>query len=134
MSTIDLSQYGITGAKVIHNPSWDQLFIDETNPSLTGYEKGQVTELGAVNVMTGIYTGRSPKDKFFVMDNTSKDSIWWTTDEYKNDNKPISEKTWDALKAIADKELSDKTLYVNFLTAIFVRYYCKNRSCLRLSR
>lgn len=112
MSTIDLSQYGITGSKVIHNPSWDQLFIDETNPELTGYEKGQETELGAVNVMTGIYTGRSPKDKFFVMDDTSKDTIWWTSDEYKNDNKPITTKTWDALKAIADKELCDKTLYV----------------------
>ena len=112
MSTIDLSQYGITGAKVIHNPSWDQLFIDETKPGLEGYEKGQETELGAVNVMTGIYTGRSPKDKFFVMDDTSKDTIWWTTDEYKNDNKPITPATWDALKAIADKELSDKTLYV----------------------
>ena len=112
MSNIDLTQYGITGAKVVHNPSWDQLFIDETNPSLTGYEKGQNTELGAVNVMTGIYTGRSPKDKFFVMDDTSKDTIWWTSDEYKNDNKPITPKTWDALKAIADKELSDKTLYV----------------------
>ena len=112
MSNIDLTQYGITGAKVIHNPSWDQLCIDETNPSLTGYEKGQNTELGAVNVMTGIYTGRSPKDKFFVMDDTSKDTIWWTSDEYKNDNKPITPKAWDALKAIADKELSDKTLYV----------------------
>jgi len=112
MSTIDLSQYGITGAKVIHNPSWDQLFIDETNSSLTGYEKGQLTELGAVNVMTGIYTGRSPKDKFFVMDDVSKDTIWWTTPEYKNDNKPITPATWDALKQIADKELADKTLYV----------------------
>ena len=112
MSTIDLSQYGITGAKVIHNPSYDQLFIDETNPELTGYEKGQVTELGAVNVMTGIYTGRSPKDKFFVKDDTSANSIWWTSDEYKNDNKPITPETWKALKAIADKELSDKTLYV----------------------
>ncbi|MDE6303539.1 MAG: phosphoenolpyruvate carboxykinase (ATP), partial [Paramuribaculum sp.] len=112
MSTIDLSKYGITGAKVIHNPSYDQLFIDETNPELTGYEKGQETELGAVNVMTGIYTGRSPKDKFFVKDDTSKDTIWWTSEEYKNDNKPITPATWDALKAIADKELSDKTLYV----------------------
>ena len=112
MSTIDLSKYGITGAKVIHNPSYDQLFIDETNPELTGYEKGQVTELGAVNVMTGIYTGRSPKDKFFVKDDTSANSIWWTSDEYKNDNKPITPETWKALKAIADKELSDKTLYV----------------------
>ncbi|MDE5970613.1 MAG: phosphoenolpyruvate carboxykinase (ATP) [Muribaculaceae bacterium] len=112
MSTIDLSKYGITGAKVIHNPSWDQLFIDETKPNLEGYEKGQETELGAVNVMTGIYTGRSPKDKFFVMDDATRNSIWWTTEEYKNDNKPITPATWDALKAIADKELSNKTLYV----------------------
>ena len=112
MSTIDLSQYGITGAKVIHNPSYDQLFIDEVNPSLQGYEKGQETEHGAVNVMTGIYTGRSPKDKFFVKDATSENSIWWTSDEYKNDNKAITPETWKALKAIADKELSDKTLYV----------------------
>ncbi len=112
MSTIDLTKYGITGAKVIHNPSYDQLYKDETNPALTGYEKGQVTELGAVNVMTGIYTGRSPKDKFFVMDDTSANSIWWTTDEYKNDNKPITPETWKALKAIADKELADKELYV----------------------
>jgi len=112
MSNIDLSKYGITGAKVIHNPSWDQLFIDETQPGLEGYEKGQNTELGAVNVMTGIYTGRSPKDKFFVMDDISKNTIWWTSEDYKNDNKPITPATWDALKSIADKELSDKTLYV----------------------
>ncbi len=112
MSTIDLSKYGITGAKVIHNPSWDQLFIDETNTELTGYEKGQETELGAVNVMTGIYTGRSPKDKFFVKDSVSEDTIWWTSEEYKNDNKAITPEAWTALKSIADKELSDKTLYV----------------------
>ena len=113
MSKIDLTRYGITGTpEIIHNPSWDQLFIDEVNPSLEGYEKGQNTELGAVNVMTGIYTGRSPKDKFFVEDGVSKDTIWWTSDEYKNDNKPISPATWDALKKIADKELSNKKLYV----------------------
>ena len=94
MSTIDLTKYGITGAKVIHNPSYDQLFIDETKPELTGYEKGQVTELGAVNVMTGIYTGRSPKDKFFVKDDTTENTIWWTTEGYKNDNKPITPATW----------------------------------------
>ena len=113
MSKIDLTQYGITGTpEIIHNPSWDELFIDETKPGLEGYEKGQETELGAVNVMTGIYTGRSPKDKFFVDDAVSHDTIWWTSDEYKNDNKPITPQTWDALKAIADKELSDKPLYV----------------------
>ncbi len=113
MSNIDLTQYGIKGTpKIYHNPSWDELYIDETNPGLTGYEKGQNTELGAVNVMTGIYTGRSPKDKFFVEDSVSKDTIWWTSDEYKNDNKPITPQAWDSLKAIADKELSDKPLYV----------------------
>ncbi|MDE5659019.1 MAG: phosphoenolpyruvate carboxykinase (ATP) [Muribaculaceae bacterium] len=113
MSKIDLTRYGITGTpEIIHNPSWDQLFIDEVNPSLEGYEKGQDTELGAVNVMTGIYTGRSPKDKFFVEDSVSKDTIWWTSDEYKNDNKPITPEAWKALKEIADKELSNKKLYV----------------------
>ena len=113
MSKIDLTQYGITGTpEIIHNPSYDQLFIDETKTGLEGFEKGQDTELGAVNVMTGIYTGRSPKDKFFVMDDTSKDTIWWTSDEYKNDNKPITPQAWDALKEIADKELSNKTVYV----------------------
>ena len=81
-------------------------------PNLTGYEVGQVTELGAVNVMTGVYTGRSPKDKFFVMDETSKDTIWWTSDEYKNDNKPVSKETWAELKKLAQKELSNKKLYV----------------------
>ncbi len=112
MSTIDLSQYGIANAKVIHNPSYEQLFKDETEPGLQGYEKGQLTELGAVNVMTGIYTGRSPKDKFFVKDATSENSIWWTSDEYKNDNKAITPEAWVALKEIADEELSNKTLYV----------------------
>ncbi len=113
MSKIDLTQYGITGTpKIIHNFLGRAFYIDETNPELSGYEKGQKTELGAVNVMTGIYTGRSPKDKFFVMDDVSRDTIWWTSDEYKNDNKAITPATWDALKAIADKELSDKTLYV----------------------
>ena len=113
MSTLDLTKYGINGAvEIVHNPSYEQLFNDETNPALEGYEKGQLTELGAVNVMTGIYTGRSPKDKFFVMDETSKDTIWWTSEEYKNDNKPVSQDTWKALKELAVKELSNKKLYV----------------------
>ena len=84
MSTIDLSKYGITGAtEVIYNPSYEVLFAEETKAGLEGFEVGQQTELGAVNVMTGVYTGRSPKDKFFVMDETSKDTIWWTSEEYK---------------------------------------------------
>ena len=113
MSTLDLTKYGITGAtEILHNPSYEQLFKDETNPALEGYEKGQETELGAVNVMTGIYTGRSPKDKFFVKDATSENTIWWTSDEYKNDNKPVTEATWAELKKIAQKALSNKKLYV----------------------
>ena len=113
MATLDLTQYGITGSTVIaHNPSYEQLFAEETKAGLEGYEKGQNTELDAVNVMTGVYTGRSPKDKFIVMDENSKDTVWWTSDDYKNDNKPITEEAWAALKDIAKNELSNKNLYV----------------------
>ena len=113
MANIDLSKYGITGAvEVLHNPSYEVLFQEETKAGLEGFEKGQETELGAVNVMTGVYTGRSPKDKFFVMDEVSKDTVWWTSDEYKNDNKPVTEATWTVLKDLAVKELSGKKLYV----------------------
>ncbi len=113
MANIDLSKYGITGAvEVLHNPSYEVLFQEETKAGLEGFEKGQETELGAVNVMTGVYTGRSPKDKFFVMDEVSKDTVWWTSDEYKNDNKPVTEATWAVLKDLAIKELSGKKLYV----------------------
>ena len=76
MSQLDLGKYGITGAtEIIHNPSYDELFSEETKPGLTGYDVGRVSELGAVDVMTGIYTGRSPKDKFIVMDENSKDTV-----------------------------------------------------------
>ena len=113
MKNLDLSIYGITGAtEIVHNPSYEDLFLAETDPSLTGFEKGQTTELGAVNVMTGIYTGRSPKDKFIVMDENSKNTVWWTSDEFKNDNHPCSEDTWKAVKDIALDELSNKKLYV----------------------
>ena len=113
MANLDLSKYGITGAtEVLHNPSYEVLFEEETKAGLEGYEVGQVTELGTVNVMTGIYTGRSPKDKFFVMDEVSKDTVWWTSDEYKNDNKPVSEATWAELKKLATSELCNKKLYV----------------------
>ena len=113
MSKIDLSKYGITGVtEIVHNPSYEQLFEEETKPGLQGFEKGQLTDMGAVNVMTGVYTGRSPKDKFFVMDDTTKDTIWWTSDEYKNDNKPLSQQSWKVLKEIADKQLSNKRLFV----------------------
>ena len=113
MATLDLSKYGITGVtEIVHNPSYEQLFEEETKAGLEGFEKGQETELGAVNVMTGIYTGRSPKDKFIVMDENSKDTVWWTSDEYKNDNKPASQEAWAAVKEIAKKELSNKRLFV----------------------
>ena len=113
MATIDLSKYGITGAtEIVHNPSYEELFAAETDPSLEGFDKGQVTELGAVNVMTGIYTGRSPKDKFIVMDETSKNTVWWTSDEFKNDKKPASHDGWIACKELAPKGLSGKELDV----------------------
>ena len=123
---LDLTKYGIEGVKeIIHNPSYDELFAEETKPGLEGYEKGQVTELGAVNVMTGIYTGRSPKDKFLVMDETSKNTVWWTSDEYKNDNKPVTEKAWATLKELAVKEQKKKKLYV-------VDCYCGANEATRL--
>ena len=113
MAKVDLTKYGITGTtEIIYNPSYEALFEAEMDPSLEGYEKGQLTELDAVNVMTGIFTGRSPKDKYIVMDENSKDTVWWTTPEYPNDNHPLSEENWAILKDIARKELSNKKLYV----------------------
>ncbi|MCR5152169.1 MAG: phosphoenolpyruvate carboxykinase (ATP) [Prevotella sp.] len=106
-------KYGITGTtEVVYNPSYEQLFEEETKEGLEGYEVGQVTELDTVNVMTGIFTGRSPKDKYIIMDENSKDTVWWTTEEYPNDNHPASEETWAALKEIAKKELCNKRLFV----------------------
>ena len=113
MANLDLSKYGINGVtEIVHNPSYEVLFAEETKATLEGFEKGQNTELDAVNVMTGIYTGRSPKDKFIVMDENSKDTIWWTSDDYKNDNKPLSEESWATLKDIAKECLSNKRLFV----------------------
>ena len=113
MAMINLEKYGILeAAELVHNPSYELLFEEEMKDGLEGYEKAQLTELGAVNVMTGIYTGRSPKDKYIVMDANSKDTVWWTSDEYKNDNHPISEDVWAQLKALAQKQLSGKKLYV----------------------
>ncbi len=113
MAKLDLTKYGITDTtEVIHNPSYEVLFEEEMNPALTGFEKGQLTELGAVNVMTGVYTGRSPKDKYIVLDDNSKDTVWWTSEEFKNDNKPMKPETWAVCKDIAVKELSGKKLYV----------------------
>ena len=113
MANINLEKYGIMGTtEIVYNPSFEDLYKEETQPDLEGYEKGQVSELGAVNVMTGIYTGRSPKDKYIVMDENSKNTVWWTSDEYKNDNHPATQEAWNVVKNIAQKELSGKKLYV----------------------
>jgi len=113
MAALDLSRYGINGTtEIVYNPSYETLFAEENKPELEGYEKGQLTELDAMNVMTGIYTGRSPKDKYIVMDENSKDTVWWTTDGYKNDNHPLSQENWEILKKMAQKQLSGKRLFV----------------------
>ena len=113
MKQLDLTQYGIVGTtEIVHNPSYEVLFAEETKAELTGFDKGQETELGAVNVMTGVYTGRSPKDKFIVDDAQSHDNVWWTSEDYKNDNKPMTEAAWTVVKDLAIKELSNKRLFV----------------------
>jgi phosphoenolpyruvate carboxykinase (ATP) len=111
--SISLDQYGIQNVQeIIHNPSFDKLYNDELNPNLEGYEKGQLTELGAVNVMTGVFTGRSPKDKYIVKDAVTENTIWWNSEKAANDNKPISQNTWEALKETTVSQLSGKKLYV----------------------
>ncbi|WP_264520292.1 phosphoenolpyruvate carboxykinase (ATP) [Flavobacterium sp. N1994] len=111
--SISLEKYGIKNVQeIIHNPSYEQLYIDELNPNLEGFEKGQLTELGAINVMTGVFTGRSPKDKYIVKDSITENTIWWNSDKAANDNKPISQNTWNALKGNTTDQLSGKKLYV----------------------
>lgn len=111
--SISLDQYGIQNVpEIIHNPTFEKLYNDELNPNLEGYEKGQLTELGAVNVMTGVFTGRSPKDKYIVKDAVTENTIWWNSEKAANDNKPISQNTWEALKETTVSQLSGKKLYV----------------------
>ena len=113
MAKIDLKKYGITDVtEILYNPTYEVLYNEETKPGLKGYDKGQVTELGAINVMTGVYTGRSPKDKYIVMDRKSKNTVWWNTPEYPNDNHELSQENWEALKELAIKQLSGKRLFV----------------------
>ena len=113
MSKMDLRKYGIKRVKeVLYNPTYEVLYNEETKPGLTGFEVGQVTELGAINVMTGIFTGRSPKDKYIVMDKKSKDTVWWNTPEYPNDNHEMSEQVWKEVKKLAVEQLSRKRLFV----------------------
>lgn len=112
MTDLDLRQYGITGvSEILHNPSYEQLFEEETRPELEGFEKGHLTNLGAIAVDTGIFTGRSPKDKYIVRDDTTKDTLWWS-DQGKNDNKAITPAVWDDLKSLVTKQLSNKRLFV----------------------
>ncbi|WP_349665592.1 phosphoenolpyruvate carboxykinase (ATP) [Echinimonas agarilytica] len=112
MKSLDLSKYGINDVvDVVHNPSYDQLFNAETDPTLQGYERGVVTESGTVAVDTGIFTGRSPKDKFIVRDDVTRDTLWWS-DQGKNDNKAITPEVWNDLKKLVVSELSNKPLYV----------------------
>ncbi len=113
MKQLNLEKYGIKNVKeIIHNPSYDFLYEEELKPDLDGYEKGVLTELGAVNVMTGEFTGRSPKDKYIVYDDVTKDTIWWTSKEAPNDNKPLSPEVWKDLKENSANQLSEKRLFV----------------------
>jgi len=111
--SISLEKYGIRNAQeIIYNPSFEFLYKEELNPNLKGYEKGQLTELGAVNVMTGEFTGRSPKDKYIVKDSITENTVWWNSEKAVNDNKPISQTTWNALKETTAEQLSGKRLFV----------------------
>lgn len=113
MKNLNLSKYGIVDVhEIVHNPSYEVLFEEEMKPDLEGFEKGQLTELDTINVMTGIFTGRSPKDKFIVMDDVTKDTIWWTSETTKNDNKAITQEVWSELKSLVTKQLSGKKLFV----------------------
>jgi phosphoenolpyruvate carboxykinase (ATP) len=113
MQELNLDKYGITNVKeIVYNPSYEDLFKEEMRPDLEGFEKGQLTELDAVNVMTGVFTGRSPKDKYIVMDDTTRDTIWWTSKEAPNDNKPASVEVWNDLKKLTAEQLSGKRLFV----------------------
>ena len=112
-NAISLEKYGIKNVTdIVYNPSYEDLYSEELNPNLQGFERGQVSELGAVNVMTGEFTGRSPKDKYIVKDSVTENTIWWNSDKAANDNKPISQDTWNALKETTVSQLSGKRLFV----------------------
>lgn len=110
----DLKAYGINDVQdIVHNPSYDMLFQEELDPNLEGYERGVLTTLGAIAVDTGIFTGRSPKDKYLVRDDTTRDTVWWSDKgKGKNDNKPLSQETWQHLKGLVTQQLSGKRLFI----------------------
>ena len=113
--SIALEKYGILNVtEIIYNPSYDLLYDEALNESLEGYERGQLSELGAVNVMTGEFTGRSPKDKYIVKDSVTADTVWWNSEKAANDNKPISQDTWNALKENTIQQLSGKKLNATY--------------------
>ncbi len=108
-----LELYGITDAtEIVHNPTYEQLFNEEVKPELEGFEKGVETELGAVNVMTGIFTGRSPKDKYIVLDDKTRDTVWWAEQAKTSDNKPVGQEEWKHCYRIGAEELCGKRLFV----------------------
>lgn len=134
MKSVDLSIYGIKDpVEILRNPSYDLLYNLELDPKLEGYERGHLTELGAVEVDTGVFTGRSPKDKYIVQHPEVNEHVWWASSAKKSsDNKPLSQETWEYLKAISAKQLSGKKLFVtdcycgaNEDTRLKVRFICE---------
>ncbi|WP_387467572.1 phosphoenolpyruvate carboxykinase (ATP) [Photorhabdus sp. RM323S] len=110
----ELADYGIHDvSEIVYNPSYELLFSEETKLSLEGYESGTLTNLGAVAVDTGIFTGRSPKDKYIVRDDVTRDTVWWADQgKGKNDNKPLQQETWTHLKGLVTQQLSGKRLFI----------------------
>ncbi|MCU1794821.1 phosphoenolpyruvate carboxykinase (ATP) [Pectobacterium polaris] len=109
-----LTAYGIHDVRdIVYNPSYELLFEEERSPTLQGYERGIETQLGAVAVDTGIFTGRSPKDKYIVRDDVTRDTVWWSDQgKGKNDNQPLSQETWTHLKQLVTTQLSGKRLFI----------------------
>ncbi len=110
----DLLEYGIQDVtEILYNPSYNTLFAEETKPGLDGYEKGIITRTGAIAIDTGVFTGRSPKDKYVVLDDKTRNTVWWKSEKVKvSDNKPISLEIWNHCKNISAKQLSGKRLFV----------------------
>ena len=108
LGKLKLEQYGINDVKeLVYNPSYEQLYKEEMNPDLEGFEVGVESEFGAVSVDTGIFTGRSPKDKYIVKDETTADTVWWKSDQAKSsDNKPISKEVWEHGYNLASSQLT----------------------------
>ena len=124
MNKDELKKIGILNcSEILYNPSYEEIFEEETKSNLKGYEKVQLTEFGAVNVTTGVYTGRSPKDKYIVKDKITEKNLWWTSDKKKNDNKAISQAIWNDLKQIVVDQLSGKKIFVIDNHAYFIKYF-----------